>query len=198
MNQRLRNLKDAGYTIHLEGVGKGVPSGDSEKFGVEVLRNIMALSRDIGIQTGLVYQKDALNAEGFVNRDITDVEIVRHVNPRTLRLLAQIPLDEVKVSPARTVSALRRVGRLSGLMCFFPVLGSLFRAILIPRNKFAVYSALATSGDVALFWGAAHLPGMTRLLKREGFRVVDSSWWLAIPADHKVPEKALTDLPQTV
>jgi len=54
------------------------------------------------------------------------------------------------------------------------------RRIILDRRNEAAFSgirrALATHDRVVTFWGVNHLPGIGRLLKRDGFSVTDVAW----------------------
>lgn len=67
----------------------------------------------------------------------------------------------------------------------FPVKKKLFRIVLDWRNEIAVkkiIEELSGGHSVVSFWGAAHLPGIGRLLKRQGFVKISEDW---ITAYHK-------------
>ena len=48
--------------------------------------------------------------------------------------------------------------------------------IIDARNRHAIDEALAADRDVALIWGAAHIPGMVDLLEQVGFTIADVAW----------------------
>ncbi|MFK4790050.1 hypothetical protein [Microbacterium sp. ZW T5_56] len=59
--------------------------------------------------------------------------------------------------------------------------------VLDARNVYAIQAALQEDGDVALLWGAAHLPGMIRLLGEAGFE--QSALESAVIADWPIPAR---------
>jgi len=78
--------------------------------------------------------------------------------------------------------------RMSGIMLFAKFFGlfskkerSLEKLIVHDRNIIAINSILAHVKDfnVVSIWGAAHLPGMVKELKKNGFRQEKKSWLVA-------------------
>lgn len=62
--------------------------------------------------------------------------------------------------------------------------------IIDRRNEYAVEGVLRSTVDHrVLYWGAAHLSGMVKLLRENGYSITDEGWRVVLPASYKVPEQ---------
>jgi hypothetical protein len=89
---------------------------------------------------------------------------------------------EHKPRVARAIyDLLRNVPRLALLTGPFQAMGTRGSVVLSHRNRVAILEALSSKRNAVLPWGAAHLPGMGKLLRGNGFEHVNRSWLLAMP-----------------
>jgi hypothetical protein len=67
------------------------------------------------------------------------------------------------------------------LAILWPLHSMLGSLVLHHRNRHAILKALETPANAVLPWGAAHLPGMGKLLVQNGFERENRTWLLAYP-----------------
>jgi hypothetical protein len=179
-----------GAEIHLEGVQPAEGTTEDEKTGIAALLSLMALGRSVAELTGLQYQKDAfVNAPAWKAHDVTVLDVVRKMNKKILLYIANIGSEDIRISPSKALWSLRNIHILSFFGSFIPltrqIVGS--EGILHQRNYFATEAAFNTQSDVVLVWGAAHLPGMDKILRRNGYRRESTEWRVIIPAGFTAP-----------
>lgn len=149
----------------------------------QAARRRRALHRYLGLTLGMQYQTDAI-APGadWVHADLTDIE---------LRSVANIPIAQIPAGAGSMLSGIgqlpiarsqrsRRVLMMASVAVaqLVPYLSTNSDAIVTARNRVAVRSALqSTSPRIISIWGAAHLPGIARLLVRDGWSVSSSGHW---------------------
>lgn len=96
------------------------------------------------------------------------------------RLFAPKPAPPPPGAMARTVIRfqLRHSQAIESLRCLRPRHRKISRVVLHERNRHAFDAALGAlaRGDVALVWGADHLPGLAALFEQAGYRVTGQAW----------------------
>lgn len=191
----LRELEAAGAKIFLEGVRplEGEATAEEQE-RINSLQGIMNIQKFLAEVTGLTHQKAAFAAAEttWTPYDIPILELVRELKPRTIRRLQKIAkLDDenLKEAPELALVVLR-------LLPFIPTLlsrilsGDLTKHIIDRRNEYAVEGVLRSTVDHrVLYWGAAHLSGMVKLLRENSYSVTDEGWRVVLPASYRVPEK---------
>lgn len=122
--------------------------------------------------------------DGTRNIDLSHAELLRRVGwPAYRRLFASGPLESpppglrpfvraairFQFRHSRAIEALRRLS---------PSHRRLNRVVIDERNAVGFAGARDTleRRDVALVWGADHLPGLARLFYRAGYRPIRESW----------------------
>ena len=188
----LTSAEENGAVIHLEGVQPVTSEKltEDDERGINVITTLIALGRSVSQLTGLQYQKDALaNAPKWAVHDVTIIDIVRGMDKKILDFLAKIPLDTISISPKRAVWSLRNISNVRVVGFFVPMVRHVLSALIDSRNVFAINAALKEDSDVVLFWGAAHLGGMHRLLLNAGFKPSRTEWRVVIPASYKAPSE---------
>lgn len=60
------------------------------------------------------------------------------------------------------------------------MLGRNHEVVVETRNRLVMDAVLGSTSDAAVLWGAAHLPGMGRILAAAGYRRTDRAWRPAI------------------
>lgn len=196
--QRVRHLlecyDEADYRILIEGMGRVA----DDDFGLgefdrgllehyEQLRERASLINSMMAgATGMVTQLDAFpDWRKWERADLSALEMMR------LRGIKPIPpMDERVISAfaellakPRAQEAIYRFVKsmprmLAALWPLHSMLGSL---VLHHRNRHVILNALSTKANAVLPWGAAHLPGMGKLLRQNGFELAEQSWVLAYP-----------------
>lgn len=188
----LTAAEKSGATIHLEGV-QPVPDvklTEDEKRGISVVTTLISLGRSVSELTGLQYQKDALaNAPKWAAHDLTLLDVVRGMDIKIINFLSEIPLDNLNISPKKAVWSLRNINNIRFIGFFIPMVRKVLASLIDNRNVFAINTAIAEKGDVVLFWGAAHLSGMHKLLLDAGFVPSKSDWRIVIPSSYDVPSE---------
>lgn len=190
----LRELEAAGAKIFLEGVlpveGE-LSAEDGER--VAALQGTMGTQKFLADVTGLTHQKAAFTAAGTTWKpyDIPMLELVRELKDSTIRRLqkaAKLDEEDLKAAPELALGLLR-------LLPFIPTMlsrilsGDLTKNIIDRRNEYAVDGVLRTTTDHrVLYWGAAHLSGMVKLLRQQGYTVTSEEWRVVLPASYKVPK----------
>lgn len=190
----LEHFDERGYRILAEGMGR-VEGDDFElrEFDRGLLEHYEQLRERARLinsmlagATGMVTQVDAFpDWQQWERADLSALEMMR------LRGIKPMPpMDERVVaafadwlarprSKALIYSFVRSTPRmLSILWPLHSLLGSL---VLHHRNRHAILHALEIPQNAVLPWGAAHLPGMGKLLVQNGFELADRSWLLAYP-----------------
>lgn len=190
----LEDYDERDYRILIEGMGRL----DGDDFGLrefdrgllehyEKLRERSILINTMMAEaTGMVTQLAAFPDWGHWERaDLSALEMMRlrgkqPIPPMDERIIASFA--ELLARP-RAQSAIYSFVRstprlLAALWPLHSVLGSL---VLHHRNRHAILKALETSANAVLPWGAAHLPGMGKLLVQNGFERESRTWLLAYP-----------------
>lgn len=190
----LERYDEAGYRILIEGMGRV----EGDDFGLsafdrsllehyETLRDRANLINSmLAGATGMVTQLDAFpDWKQWERADLSALEMMR------LRGIKPLPPMDERVTAAfadflakpRAQTAVyafvRAMPRL--LAALWPLHSMLGSLVLHHRNRHAVLRALETRQHAVLPWGAAHLPGMGKLLMQNGFSLDDRSWVLAYP-----------------
>jgi hypothetical protein len=131
--------------------------------------------------TGLQLPADATNI------DLSHGELLRRVGWRNYRrLFASQPASGAEPVANAAVRAavrlqLRHTRLLEGLKAVRPRNRHVNRVVIGERNRIAFAGAVeALAGrDVALIWGADHLPGLARLFHQAGYRLRQQTWFAA-------------------
>jgi hypothetical protein len=184
----LADLDSAGTAVHYERIRR---ADDADVTDVEYdqLERVESSGYPGGLEAfvgvlGLELQGERLALPAAArNVDVSDVELLRGLGwERYRRLVARpdITIDERAAPLARPVFRflLRHGRKLDRLQSASARHRAVNRFMLGERNRVALTEALRVlpDQDVALVWGAAHLPGMARLLRRRGFRPRAERW----------------------
>ena len=179
-----------GSVIHLEGVQPANDSNisDFERKSIAAMTSLISLGQSLSELTGLQYQKEAfLQAPRWEKHDLSIIDVVRGMDDKTLEFISGISVEGINISPEKAIWGLRNINRVRWIGFFVPTVRRLLASLIDDRNVFAVKQAIAENKDVVLFWGAAHLPGMHKLLRKAGFKPTKSSWRLVIPSSYVSP-----------
>ena len=184
----LADLADAGAAVHYERIRRADDADvtDEER---DQLERVEATGYPQGLEAfvgvlGLALQGECLVLPpGARNVDVSDVELLRSLGgDRYRRLLARtdITIDEraaplahamfgVLLKHGRALDRIRAVSRRQRRVNRF---------LIGERNRLALQEGLKAlrDHDVALVWGTAHLPGMARELRRQGYRLRAERW----------------------
>lgn len=154
---------------------------------IQARRRHRAFHRYMGLAFGMQYQTDAIAPQrDWVHADLTDKELGDIADIR----LGEFPdgvgsiLARVSRLPFMRSQRGRRIALLSVLSVVqsIPWFSGNADSIVAARNRVAVRTALtSTSSHIISVWGAAHLPGMARLLTEAGWSVTRSGSWITIP-----------------
>jgi hypothetical protein len=181
-----------GAEIHFEGVGKDVEN--PPKLGLDYAAFAESL--------GLVAQKPGLTYRDTWKRtDIELSEILAHISPERLAKHEKTAAEAEHMLLHAAESRAFRRGLHWGLIIILAIYsGSRLRTstfgvpasvILDRRNMLAACAAMNTDRDVVAVWGANHLPGIGKLLRRAGFRRVSRHWSTAITPPAKRGARSL-------
>lgn len=185
----LEGLSDKGYDVHYERLMKAsdarvaaIPEAFREDF--ERLRaSIKASSQtETASALRLHHQKDKLvYPSGAENIDFSDLDVFRALGfKKASRLFEPLDLQGVSVDAARRMLVLTfRLRALRSVLDRLTPKGrAVKRVILDGRNDHAVRHARRALKDsnIALVWGAEHLPGLFRGLQADGFQLKGVSW----------------------
>ena len=189
----LRQMEADGTHIFLEGVRpvEGTVT-DDEWTRVAALAEFAQTSAVLAEVTGLIFQKDAFEAAEttWTPYDVSILDIVRELKPRTVRRIqkiSQMDTEALKSQPELVLAILRLLPSMPGFLSLV-LSGDLSKHIVKRRNEYAVEGVLLSSAsDRALYWGAAHLPGMVKLLRERGYNITSEEWRVVLPASYTVP-----------
>lgn len=184
----LADLAVAGSAVHYERIRRAddadVTDEERDQLDRIAANGIpQALDAFVGV-LGLELQGERLALPpGARNVDVSDVELLRSLGwERYRRLLARpdVTLDERAAPLARPMFAfLLKHGRaLDRLRALSRRQRRVNRFLIGARNRVALAEGLRElqDHDVVLVWGTAHLPGMARHLRREGYRLRAERW----------------------
>lgn len=163
--------------IHLEGV-----SNKSDSDSAEVLRRLHSLLANV---LGVSLQKETINKsilvkepEKFKNYDLDFVDVQEEINEMIVMIKGM--LEEKDMAESLFTN---RVFMKALSLSFFLSNANKTRkmpikmeTIIDGRNDYAVSKVLNNPNDVMLVWGAAHLPGMSKILIDNDYDLVDIQW----------------------
>jgi hypothetical protein len=184
----LADLAAAGAAVHYERIRRA----DDADLTADERARLESIGGS-GYPVGLAAFVDALGLElqgerlvlpaGARNVDVTDVELLRALGWDRYRRLVEPPtvtIDERAAPLARPAFRfLLKHGRtIDRFRALSAANRQATRFMIGDRNRFALAEALQASAthDVALVWGAAHLPGLARGLRRHGYRLHAERW----------------------
>lgn len=190
----LEDYDERDYRILIEGMGRL----EGDDFGLrefdrgllehyEKLRDRSILINTMMAEaTGMVTQLAAFpDWAQWERADLSALEMMR------LRGMQPIPPMDERIIAAfaeflakpRAQSAIYSFVKLMPrvLAALWPLNSMLGSLVLHHRNRHAVLKALETPANAVLPWGAAHLPGMGKLLAQNGFALENRTWLLAFP-----------------
>ena len=184
----LADLTVAGSAVHYERIRRAddadVTDDERDQLDrIDASGYPKALDAFVGV-LGLKLQGECLALPpGARNVDVTDVELLRSLGwERYRRLLARpdLTLDERAAPLARAMFGfLLKHGRaLDRLRALSRRQRRSNRFLIGERNRLALAEGVRelAQHDVALVWGTAHLPGMARDLRRQGYRLRAERW----------------------
>lgn len=161
-----------GYDVHFEGIGK--PKTSTKIGGYAEVADFI----------GLLDQGRGLNYDPTWRRtDLTFAEISEALGAKRMDRMERdaAELADIKESGFST-RTLRKV--LVVVLSFMPILPN--RVILDRRNGIAVKHIEDSANDVCAIWGAAHLPGIERKLRANGWKRAEESWHVTITTEPQV------------
>lgn len=170
----LAELEEDGAVVYAE----GVRYADGTVPGRKILETLVIHE----IFGDLVHQTIALpNQKRWRNVDLTVEELLDHSDdPVALEMLISPNLSVHDRRSATTVGALMRPALVPVLSLAgrFAGAGRIAHehAVLDLRNELVLDAVLAEDHDAVLIWGAAHLPGMGRILAAAGYELVARTW----------------------
>jgi hypothetical protein len=194
--------EDAGAQVHYEGL-KPASKVESVKFKAEakqaeaMANSLNTMHYVIAEALGVQSQGESIDyASSWQNHDIGRVELVRLLGAKGVSRLTQLgdraEKLEAALSPELLAATLRAAFRFTPI--FIPmgiVLRRHERKILVDhRNEIALAGIDDTLSeepdrDIALLWGAGHLPGIGKGLQQRGYRLTDRSWLSAFPLTYE-------------
>lgn len=170
----LTELEDDGVVVYAE----GVRYADGTVPGRSILQTLVIHE----IFGDLVHQTIALpNQKRWRNVDLTVEELLEHTDdPEDLAKLISPGMAAHDRRSATTVGALMRpvlvpALALGGALTGFGRMAH-EQALLDRRNERVMDAVLAEDHDAVLLWGAAHLPGMGRILAEAGYERLARAW----------------------
>ncbi len=189
----------SGHKILFEGMGKLSPQEEQaltekERSVARYLDHIFGVARKIGEIMSLQYQKEGLAYDSsWVNTDMRLYDLIRSFAQHDIRLLKKerdfndLFGDEsaqlfVRWFVNKLFSRFVPIVVIVGALVFFSRDKRLAKKfILEARNEEAVrgINEHLVEGNVATIWGAEHLRGIEKRLKRAGFREVRCEWFTA-------------------
>ncbi|OHU47345.1 hypothetical protein BKG82_27220 [Mycobacteroides chelonae] len=184
LNARLRSERAAGASIQFELLARSTTQPDPQMLRENV--KYRALVRYLAIALGMQMQHQGLAMHSsWVHADLRLDEFVAATGGSLDRNLS-LPdgVSDALVAAGRCVLLRSRRTRrtlmlaILGAAALVPQLGRFADIVLPARNRIAARSAeLSTTTRTVSIWGAAHLPGIARLLTRAGWTVSGVSWW---------------------
>lgn len=181
--------ESAGSQVHYEMVEND--TGEAMKLGLDVRRFAQA--------AGMVFQKDGLPyPDHWLRTDMSLSEYLSHGNPAKIqKALDREDQNEDDLDLLSSYEGLPLLAR-RFFVYGMPVLHRLFwlkdhlggksslgishKITIDARNKIGVDAALSAESNVVAIWGAAHLPGMGKLLEQAGFIETDRRWLVSVDA----------------
>ncbi len=186
LNALLRREVACGANIQFEAI-RPVRRLNLEE--IQASRRHRAVNRYLGLALGMQHQAEAVVVENdWVHADLTDIELgtITDVPLGKLPAGAGLAAAEIGRIPVVQSQRARRVLMLAIIATahLIPHISNTADAILAARNRIAVRTALeSVSPRIVSIWGAAHLPGMARLLIQAGWSVSDTGRWATIHWD---------------
>ncbi len=197
LQRLIESLSD--HKILFEGVGKLSPQEEQaltkkERGVARHFDHVSGAVRKIGEIMSLQYQKEGLAYNSsWVNTDMRLYDLIRSFAQHDIRLVKrEKDLNELFGDESaqlftrwfinKLFSRFVPVAVIVGALAFFSRDKRLAKKfILEARNEEAVrgINEHLTEGNVATIWGAAHLRGIEKRLKRTGFREVRREWFTA-------------------
>ena len=189
----------SGYKILFEGVGKLSPEEEQaltqkERKVAEHFYYIFGMMRKIGEMMSLQHQKEGLAYDAsWINTDMRLYDLIRLFAQHDIRFLKkERGFDDFFGDESAQLFTRWFINKLFSRFVPVAVLTSVFvffsrnkrlakRFILKARNEEAVHgiNKHLAEGNVAAIWGAMHLRGIEKQLKRAGFREVRREWFTA-------------------
>jgi hypothetical protein len=200
----INNNIDHGYKVLYERIGE-IDSdetkslSDSEKEALSQLGVLRDLTQWLVQLTGLTSQFEAIKpSELWVNTDIGAGELVRKLAEANADLFPQgeAGMEGFRKQEGVIKRFMRFMMRhpriaLSVIFAFSKIKRSSNRRskqiIIDYRNERGIEMSRPhfLKGNVAMIWGAAHLPGLMRLLAAEGYMIQDVKWLTVLDASTK-------------
>lgn len=182
---------ESGCTVLYEGIGpisdeqKGMLT-EAESGILEDISRLMAMVKSISRILGCAHQGDTPYPSAWTRSDMTFFELIKSISRSGSNLRIDGNFDKPELYPLVrfAFNAL-----MIGPLCLFRGLirsrisqtPGLSDVIVDQRNAIALswIQTAALSRDVVSIWGAEHLPGIGRLLNREGYRLEKREWTTA-------------------
>jgi hypothetical protein len=172
-----------GASVHYELIERDIEGPRQRTFDMKTLAPVL----------GMQFQFDGLNyKDSWTRTDMTASEFLAHATRRG----PKAPTEEQLAEVLRVIGGSdkrRRVTRwfmmrLLLAVRYLPLPGPMgvpLSIVLGVRNLIAAKAALEASGDVVAIWGAAHLPGIGKILRDHGFVRTAREWTTAISRSAK-------------
>lgn len=151
---------------------------------------------------GMVTQSAMTYRDGWLNKDMTMLESLRLLpNPESIAK-GHAELIEVLTAVRFARWCALQMMKYSGLLVLISAgsqklssKGRATRAVIMDmRNDIASQAAVDAPGNVVSIWGAEHLIGIGKRLRRSGYRRTGRSWYTCVPRGHRVPENLPTEV----
>lgn len=183
LNARLASERAGGATIQFELIERTTTQPDPQ-----VLRETVkyrSLMRYLAMAMGMQTQQCGLAMHrSWVHADLRWDEFAAATGSSGRILNLPESASDVLVAAGRSVMLRSRTTRRTlflavlGVAALLPQLGAFDDIVLPARNRIAARAAeLSATNRTVSVWGAAHLPGIARLLTRSGWAVSSVNWW---------------------
>lgn len=189
LNRRIAGYENMGYSVQYERISNDLSAEEMKKIkGGEGTGELYEKLAEIA---GLHPQSKALTyKDHWTNTDITMSEWLKLGKPAT-SLMAMISEVAAGLDKIIEIGGKERVGSdLRFGLCWMPVFKHVIpkskerdTIILDMRNEIAADAMLKAEGNVVSIWGAAHLNGIGKILRKAGFRRESRVWSTAVHKD---------------
>lgn len=190
LNRRISGYENMGYSVQFERIRNDLTPEQLKK--IKGGEGTGALYEKLADISGLLAQSKALHyKDHWENADIAMSQWLALGKP-AYTLIAMIAEAAASLDKVIEIGGKERVGRDLRLgLRWMPVFQHVLPKnkerddILIHlRNKVAAEAMLKADGNVVSIWGAGHLPGIGKILRKDGFRRESRVWSTAV---HKNP-----------
>ena len=213
LSELIRSLSKKGWAVMAEKVQLLDPEEEVElseperKIHEQLLSTFRCRSAMANLM-GFVNQRDHLWDASWKRTDMTERELIASIRKSTgffpdissvSELIAESE-ESPRLRPFASWLLHKMFGNLVGEDIFAscitplsPILKKLFRVIIGERNAIAHKEIVRVSDNVVATWGAAHIHGLSRLLRQSGFAPTRKTWHTAYRIRRYTLIKAIRD-----